>query len=631
MKILAIHADKLTVEPQKKAIKEAEEPQKKKEEFKECLVIFSAVEKKDANNMKEIADKTAQEIMDILQQVKAKKIVLYPYAHLSSDLASPKDALEVLKEIEGILLSKKLDVSRIVFGWYKAFDIRCKGHPLSELSRSISVEGSDSGKDVSEAVKKESTLKSKFYILNTNGNLNEISISKGKVTGYNFSKYKNLEKFTSYEMEKVRVAKQEPAHVTMMKKMELVDYEPGSDPGNQRFYPKGRLIKSLIEQYVTERMIDYGALEVETPIMYDYDHPSLKSYLNRFPARQYTIQTPNKKTFLRFAACFGQFLIAHDMTISYKDLPLKLYELAKSFRAEQRGELTGLRRLRAFTMPDCHCLCKDMLQAMSEMKIRFGLAISTLEGIGFDMPNDFEYAIRVTRDFYDGNKIFISDLVKLWGKPALVEIWEQKFFYYIFKYEINFVDTLDKAATLSTDQIDVENGERYDINFINSDGKKEHPIILHLSPSGAIERVLYALLEKNAMLQKDQKNVTFPLWLTPIQIRLIPLIVKEHMKYIENLKDTFERNKIRVDVDDTDDTLNKKIRKAELEWVPYIVVIGEKEIKENKITVRYRENGKQKLIIVDELVKEIREIVKDKPVKGLPIPRYLSRRPIFVG
>ena len=114
MKILAIHADKLTVEPQKKAIKEAEEPQKKKEEFKECLVIFSAVEKKDANNMKEIADKTAQEIMDILQQVKAKKIVLYPYAHLSSDLASPKDALEVLKEIEGILLSKKLDVSRIV-------------------------------------------------------------------------------------------------------------------------------------------------------------------------------------------------------------------------------------------------------------------------------------------------------------------------------------------------------------------------------------------------------------------------------------------------------------------------------------------------------------------------------------
>src|SRR3990167_11002277 len=247
------------------------------------------------------------------------------------------------------------------------------------------------------------------------------------LTSYNFSKYKNLEKFTSYEMEKVRVAKQEPAHVTMMKKMELVDYEPGSDPGNQRFYPKGRLIKSLIEQYVTERMIDYGALEVETPIMYDYDHPSLKSYLNRFPARQYTVQTPNKKTFLRFAACFGQFLIAHDMTISYKNLPLPLYELTRySFRVEQRGELTGLRRLRTFTMPDCHCLCADMLQAMSEMKIRFSLAISTLEGIGFDMPNDFEYAIRVTRDFYDGNKIFISDLVKLWGKPALVEIWEQK-------------------------------------------------------------------------------------------------------------------------------------------------------------------------------------------------------------
>ena len=631
MKILTIHADKLIVEPQKKAISNAEEVTKKKEEFTECLVVFSSVEKSDESNINLISKKLAEEIDDIAKQVKCKKIVLYPYAHLSSYLASPKIALEILKKAEIELKEKKFEVSRIVFGWYKAFEIKCKGHPLSELSRVINLEDVGGEKDVSEAVKNEKKLKSSWYILDINGKLNEISIKNNKIMGFNFSKYKKLEKFASYEMEKVRVAKQEPPHVTMMKKMELVDYEPGSDPGNLRYYPKGRLIKSLIEQYVTDRMIDYGALEVETPIMYDYEHPSLKSYLNRFPARQYTIQTPNKKTFLRFAACFGQFLIAHDMVISYKDLPLRIYELAKSFRVEQRGELTGLRRLRGFTMPDCHCLCEDLNQAKEELKVRFDLAKSTLEGVGFSVPDDFEYAIRVTQDFYDKNKDLVNGLVKTWNKPALIEIWDEKFFYYVFKYEINFVDALDKAATLSTDQIDVENGERYGINFIDKNGKKQHPLILHLSPSGAIERVIYALLEKNAMLQKEGKIQSFPLWLAPIQVRLIPISLENHMKYAETMKNKFEDNNIRVDVDDTNDTLGKKIRKAELEWIPYIIVIGEKEIKENKLNVRIREDNKQTILKIDELIKLIHDGTKGMPIKALPLPRYLSRRPIFVG
>ena len=109
-----------------------------------------------------------------------------------------------------------------------------------------------------------------------------------------------------------------------MKRLEIADYEPGSDPGNIRWYPKGRMIKSLLEQYVTARVAAYGGMEVETPIMYDFNHPSLKSYLNRFPARQYMLKSEDKELFLRFAACFGQFLMAHDAQISYKQLPIKL-------------------------------------------------------------------------------------------------------------------------------------------------------------------------------------------------------------------------------------------------------------------------------------------------------------------
>src|SRR5438309_11337197 len=105
-------------------------------------------------------------------------------------------------------------------------------------------------------------------------------------------------------------------------------------------------------------------MEVESPVMYDFEHPALRSYLDRFPARQYIVQTPNKKAFLRFSACFGQFLSAHDMVISYKQLPLSLYELTRySFRAAQPAELSGPRPPRAFTTPDCHALCADRAQA----------------------------------------------------------------------------------------------------------------------------------------------------------------------------------------------------------------------------------------------------------------------------
>src|SRR4030042_1717255 len=130
-------------------------------------------------------------------------------------------------------------------------------------------------------------------------------------------------------------------------------------------------IKSLFEQYVTEMVIDYGGMEVETPIMYDIEHPAIAHYLQRFPARQYVLCSDKRDFFLRFSACFGQFLMVHDAQFSYRQLPLKIYELTRySFRREKSGELVGLRRLRAFTMPDCHAMCAGFDQAKDEFMKR---------------------------------------------------------------------------------------------------------------------------------------------------------------------------------------------------------------------------------------------------------------------
>lgn len=288
-----------------------------------------------------------------------------------------------------------------------------------------------------------------------------------------------------------------------------------------------------------------------------------------------------------------------------------------------------MRRLRAFTMPDMHTLAKDIEQAKDEFKKQFKLSMEVLGGVGLT-PDDYEVAIRFTEDFWNEHKDFIIELVKLIGKPVLIEMWKQRFFYFILKFEFNFVDNLDKAAALSTVQIDVENAERFGITYYDENGEEKYPLILHCSPSGAIERVMYAILEKQAKLMQEGKKPMFPLWLSPIQVRVIP-VSKEYLDYALYVAGKIEGARIRVDVDDEDERLSKKIRRAEKEWIPYIVVVGEKEKETGTITVRRREDGKQYETRIEELIKEIKQKTEGFPYKPRPLPLLLSQRPKFRG
>ncbi|HVD36978.1 MAG TPA: threonine--tRNA ligase, partial [Nitrososphaeraceae archaeon] len=437
----------------------------------------------------------------------------------------------------------------------------------------------------------------------------------------------NLKTLADYEFSKKRVVDEIPPHVKLMKKLGIADYEPASDSGNMRFYPKGKLMKSLLESHISRRISEYGGMEVETPIMYDSKHPTLQSYFNRFPARQYNVFSDNRQLFLRFAACFGQFLMAKDFQISYKNLPLRLYELTRySFRREKSGELVGLRRLRAFSMPDCHALCKDLNQTKQEFLERFDLSLRVLNELGISPSEDVEMAIRFTSEFYEKNKNFIEQLVSKFGRPVLVEIWPERFFYFTLKWEFNFIDNIGKAAALSTDQIDVENGERYNIQFVDEDNTKKFPIILHNSPSGAVERVIYALLEKAARYSKLGRVPFFPLWLTHTQVRLIP-VSSTHIDFCEQLFIELTKNQIRADIDDRDESVRKKIRDSETEWIYYSLVIGDNEVKSNQLVLRDRVNKSQHHVSLEEIIKMIESQIVDKPYLPLNLPSHLSRRP----
>ncbi|MDI3474423.1 MAG: threonyl-tRNA synthetase [Thermococcaceae archaeon] len=488
MRMLLIHSDYLEYEVKDKALKNPEpiSDEQKKGRLEEVLAVFMSVEKVDETNPDEVVEKAVKEIKDVASQVKADKIFVYPFAHLSSELAKPDVALKILQRIEERLKEEGFEVKRAPFGYYKAFKLSCKGHPLAELSRTIVPSGEAVSKEERNiALEKEEELKSYWYILTPEGELIEVD-------KFDFTGHENLKKFANYEISKNRVADREPPHVKFMLEQELVDYEPGSDGGNLRYYPKGRLIKGLLEQYVTEKVIEYGAMEVETPIMYDFEHPALEKYLNRFPARQYVVKSGDKKFFLRFAACFGQFLIKKDATISYRNLPLRMYELTRySFRREKSGELSGLRRLRAFTMPDMHTVARDLRQAMDEFKKQYKLSMEVLKGVGLT-PDDYEVAIRFTRDFWEENKDFIVELAKIIEKPVLIEMWDQRFFYFILKFEFNFVDNLDKAAALSTVQIDVENAERFGITYYD-DRQSSRPRELSRCTRSGSARYRFAL------------------------------------------------------------------------------------------------------------------------------------------
>ena len=618
MRILQLHCDSIEYTPTKKEIRSAEDIDDPKTiKLEELVVVFVAIEDGDDSS---VAQNAITQIKNSMEKIGCKKLLLYPYAHLSSNLAKPSVAISLLSEMEKGA-SDLDEVSHSPFGWTKSYKLQVKGHPLAESSKVVTKDSveSDDSEITSDALKGESKIRSFWKIMSPDGTLVNIG-------DFDFKDHKKLEILAKYESAKSRHVDEPPPHVALMKKMAIADYEPASDSGNMRFFPNGRLIKSLIERFVTDKVKEYGGYEVETPIMYDSEHPSMVSYFNRFPARQYNIDSDGKKLFLRFAACFGQFLMANQFQMSYKNLPYKLYELTRySFRREQSGELVGLRRLRAFTMPDCHAFCKDLPQAVDEIKVRFELSQNVLRELGIE-DSDYDMAIRFTEDFYNENKSSIEELVKKHGKPVLVEMWKEKFFYFVLKWEFNFIDNLGKASALSTDQIDVENGDRYGIDFVDENNKKQHPIILHNSPSGAIERIIYALLEKAAKDSKEGRKPSFPLWLAPTQVRIIPL-KDEFYEFSENLADRISVNDVRVDIDDRNESIGKRIREAEKEWIRYILVIGEKEKNSEHLSIRDRQTGDVRDISFDDFLNEMKEQTKGKPFTGLNLPKHLSKRP----
>ena len=614
MRILLIHSDYLKYKTKSKTrIAEKIEDDKKEGLYENALVVFTAVEKEDEADMDTVVENAVNEIEDVFGKVGAKLVAIYPYAHLSSSLSSPDAAKKILTSMETKLDENGVNVVRVPFGWYKSFEVSCKGHPLSELSRTITTEKKVDEVNIEQIIPE--VAKSEFYILHDG----EIIDTEKFVYAED-----DLKKLVDYELGRMKSSGEEPPHVKLMREKSLADYEPSADIGHLRWYTKGRLIMYLLSDYVYNLVTERGAMPVETPIMYDLADDAIRVHAEKFGERQYRMATKNKELMLRYACCFGAFRVLSDSFLTWKNLPVGIYELSTySFRLEKKGEVVGLKRLRGFTMPDLHTVCVDIDQAMVE----FDKQITMCKQTGVDLDVNYEVIMRATREFLDENKDWIYAAANKIGKPVLLEILPERKHYWVAKMDFAAIDYLGRPIENPTIQIDVESGERFGITYINSEEEEINPIIIHCSPTGSIERVICSLLEKSAIDRKD-KPPMLPVWLIPTQVRIIP-IAERHIKKSEEIAQLLRNQNIRVDIDDKHETVGKKIRNAGGEWAPYVIVIGDKELNEGPITVNVRETNEKLSMKMEDLIEKIHDQTKGMPFRKLPLPVKLANRVSF--
>ena len=609
MRLLFLHCDSFDYEVRQEAIKNPEPLEDNRTgRFKNVLVAFCTVEKEDEANPGEVARKASQSIADTAQSVKADEVLLYPYAHLSSSLASPAVAVPLLKDLLDALLSLGLAALRSPFGYYKSFSLHCLGHPLSELSRTIRPE---------EAKPEPSPIKTYYKVLDLDGQLYEPEAYAFKPGEDEFRVL--VEK----EALKKGLPGGQPKFLEYCKKFGI-EWENLSDLGHMRYSPEGVMIFDLISQYSWDAVNSVGLpiLQIKGTNMFDLSVPAVKEHADLFGSRLYRLQAENKSLVMRYAACHQQFAAVRNWSLSYRHLPFGTFEVADSYRLEQSGELLLCFRLRKLHMPDCHIYCKNVEEA-KEVALR--LHDKIYEEVG-KLGRDYVSIYNITESFLNSNRDYVMSLVKREGKPALLNFVPEGIYYWVLNIEYHIIDELERPREIATFQIDIGNAKRFAISYVNEKGEKEFPPIIHTAVIGSVERYLFTVLDQCVREESKHGKTSLPLWLSPTQVRLIPLR-PEFLEFARNVVAQLAAFNVRGDIDDRDESVDKRVREAELNWIPYVAVVGKREIAGKVVAVRRRSDGKQYSSSVSDLSKEVASLTGGYPTMPLRLPVLLSQRP----
>ncbi|MBI2583105.1 MAG: threonine--tRNA ligase [Candidatus Aenigmarchaeota archaeon] len=559
MRILQTHVDWIEYEPLEKEIKGAESVERKKHRLEDALVLFTCVEKGDKEG---IAEKVIGDAKEFLKKIKANVILIYPFAHLSANLAKPADAIKIIKAMEEEAKKNKIEVHRAPFGWNKKLALSVKGHPLAEQSR---VYGAAEGKAGKESAGIKSTVQ-------------------------------RLGKRPTIEAEKLS----DSDHRIIGQNLDLYSFHEVA-PGMVFFHHKGMIIRNILEQFSRKIQLERGYQELKTPLVMSKAIWQISGHWEHYKDNMFFTTVDEDDYAVKPMNCPGAILVFKTRSRSYKDLPLRLAEFGLVHRNELSGVLSGLFRVRALTQDDAHLFVRE-----DQLEDELAKAVELVDY--FYKTFGFEYRVELStrpeksmgdRKLWDKAERALENALKEKKLKYKVNAGEGSF--YGPKIDFHIKDSLGRFWQLATIQADFQMPERFDVSYVGEDGKNHRPVIIHRAIYGSLERFIGILVE--------HYQGKFPLWLAPVQVKILP-ISDENRDYAEGILEKLKEAGIRTELDEQSHTIQYKIREAQLQKIPFMIITGGKEEEKGTIAVRTREGKVEYGVKVEDFVKRIKEDVE---------------------
>ena len=403
---------------------------------------------------------------------------------------------------------------------------------------------------------------------------------------------------------------EENDHKKIGPELELFFIDPEVGKGLPLFLPKGATIRRELERFIVDEEIRRGYQHVQTPDIARLELYMKSGHYPHYKDSMYApIEIDDEKFMLRPMTCPHHFQLYAFRPRSYRELPMRIAELAQLYRYEQSGELMGLIRARTFCLADAHIICASEEQAVEEV----GKALDLIEYVtgvfGLKLGEHYRYRLSMgdranTEKYYKNDAAWekSEDLLRkhLVSRGSDFEEAKDEAAFYGPKIDIQMKNVNGKEDTAFTVQYDFCMPDRFDLTYIGQDGEKKRAFVVHRSSIGAIERIMAFLIE--------HYGGAFPLWLSPIQARVLP-ISDTHKTFAEDIAKQLKGAGVRADIDESNETLGKKIREAKMQKIPYTLVIGDQEVSSHTATLESRDAGKVGALsaqdIISKLVSEI--------------------------
>jgi threonyl-tRNA synthetase len=542
LKILQLHVDHIEYRPVKKELASAEDIQDLKPVREgDLLVIFVAVEPADDASTGKTAIADVKKFADNL---KVRAIMIYPFAHLSQNLAKPPQALEVLNAMVDEAKGLGLQTFRAPFGWNKALEIRVKGHPLAEMSRSY-------GEQQQRVIAKPERVLSEHELL--------ARIKKSDFAGL-----------------------PDTDHRVIGEKLDLFSFQEPS-PGMVYWHKNGLIIYEALKDFIRVELDKLGYREISTPALANTVLWEVSGHSAHYKDNMFLTKLGDEEFGLKPMNCPATFLIYKTRKWSYRDLPVKFSTFDPLFRNELSGVASGLFRVKVLTQDDAHIITtKESAKEQIEEVITLMQKVYGVFGLPYKMklstrPDD---TMGSTEEWEEATNILRSVLEE---KAMKYETKEKEGNFYSPKIDVDIKDSLGREWQCCTIQADLQMPKKFKLAYTGEDGKEHTPIVVHRTIFGSLERFIGILLE--------HYRGRLPVWLCPIQVRVIS-ISENQTEYGSKILAELKKNGIRADGDLESSTLGSKIKVAQLLQIPYMVIVGEKEQGSGSVAVRDRKTGK---------------------------------------